>query len=507
MRVRYASNAPSSDISAKHIHPPWGRPTSSFARELGFTEQEIKQMEKDPSPEGILRVIYELVYNICNHALDGYIFMRNIASEGNPVIRITAIDVGIGITEADYRREYFDQETYQTTKTVSINIINTRNSPAVYSLPDGNKIILNCAIISLKTESKEFKKPHILSEKASDMLESVLKNPYKKTLWELHKKINKYNEPYQGGGLYREYTDENGITRGQARDVILRSGERIILRALSEAGETKEEIITAMRNLLTHRYYAIQEFAQAAIKELGKNNSTTLYSFALPVALPLVAVPVIGGIIGFISTHPAWVSVLIGAGVIGLGIGLFFAIWRYCFPKSWYLRQLRNSNTSFNEKLIAKNYIRLAGIPEGKSENRYLLDKLKASGDIRVYEVLLYIDYPETKPLIQRLKENNMPIENMIKHSLPVVIKATKENRELVKPSIDLGKRLADIGILPCSTLEYGVPLASQISNNNTALFKDNLNSLEYLAIELNKEKINPYKVLKEAEGLLSKIN
>ncbi|RKY36993.1 MAG: hypothetical protein DRP72_03565, partial [Candidatus Omnitrophota bacterium] len=156
-------------------------------------------------------------------------------------------------------------------------------------------------------------------------------------------------------------------------------------------------------------------------------------------------------------------------------------------------------------KQVAIAYIKIAGIPQAKSENRELLEKLKASEDIRVEENLLYIDYPEAKLFIQKLKEKGMPIDYAIRKALPEVIRATKGNREWFKLAINLGIRLADKEIYPCSTLEYGVPLAVKCSKGNVEWYKENLKALEELAIDLANQNMNTFRTLTEGKEVILK--
>ena len=96
-----------------------------------------------------------------------------------------------------------------------------------------------------------------------------------------------------------------------------------------------------------------------------------------------------------------------------------------------------------------------------------------------------------------------MPIDYAIRKALPEVIGATKGNREWLKLAINLGIRLADKEIYPCSTLKYGVPLATQCAKGNIEWFEKNLKALEDLAIEL--QPINPYETLVYGEEAILK--
>ncbi|MCD6093199.1 MAG: glycosyltransferase, partial [Candidatus Omnitrophica bacterium] len=98
--------------------------------------------------------------------------------------------------------------------------------------------------------------------------------------------------------------------------------------------------------------------------------------------------------------------------------------------------------------------------------------------------------------LLNALEEKKMPTEYMANNVIPVLKELLKDNPEWFKFSIDLGIKLTNRGIYPCSTLEYGIPLAAQISADYNE-FVANLDSLEKLAIELSRSDINPFKTLK----------
>ena len=162
---------------------------------------------------------------------------------------------------------------------------------------------------------------------------------------------------------------------------------------------------------------------------------------------------------------------------------------------------------------VAQAYINIAGIPEVKPENRQLLEKLRISGDIRVEENLIQIDFPFTTPLIEVLKEKGMPTETMLKGGIPAARDAVekclreKDRESALKMAINLGIRLIKRNIKPCSALQYGVPLAAQSAQDRLDWFEQNLEAVEKQAIKLDKGNINPYQTFVEALELTDLIN
>ena len=71
------------------------------------------------------------------------------------------------------------------------------------------------------------------------------------------------------------------------------------------------------------------KIAAESINASSGSNSTKLYSFAPIVFLSSIFVPVLADIFNWISNNSVWVT------LIGLGIGLFFAIWHYFFHVRW----------------------------------------------------------------------------------------------------------------------------------------------------------------------------
>ena len=68
-----------------------------------------------------------------------------------------------------------------------------------------------------------------------------------------------------------------------------------------------------------------------------------------------------------------------------------------------------------------------------------------------------------------------MSTSHMVEESIPMVINSTEGRKEWIDLAIDLGIQLANKGIYPCSTLEYGVPLAIECCKGNIEVYKKNL--------------------------------
>ncbi|MDP8234053.1 MAG: hypothetical protein P9M06_04550 [Candidatus Saelkia tenebricola] len=117
----------------------------------------------------------------------------------------------------------------------------------------------------------------------------------------------------------------------------------------------------------------------------------------------------------------------------------------------------------------------------------------------------------ESSRLTDKLKEKNMPTERSENFAIPAAIDAVMEIFSLdedrlmaFKLVIDLGVRLADNDILPCSTLEYGIPLITKVlqlredkdTYLNVSDFDNLLNSLEQRVVGLGIRGINPYRTL-----------
>ena len=105
-----------------------------------------------------------------------------------------------------------------------------------------------------------------------------------------------------------------------------------------------------------------------------------------------------------------------------------------------------------------------------------------------------------------------MPVLTMLIHSIPAIEGVKKTfpealQEEIASESIRLGVRLADFSILPCSTLGEGIPLAVKAAKGRIDWFRENVLTLEDLAIKLNKENINPISTIKETERLMHLIN
>ncbi|MHA1610176.1 MAG: methyltransferase domain-containing protein, partial [Candidatus Njordarchaeales archaeon] len=151
------------------------------------------------------------------------------------------------------------------------------------------------------------------------------------------------------------------------------------------------------------------------------------------------------------------------------------------------IKALEDGNLGVRQA-AAQAYIKIAGIPEPKQENKELLEKLKVSNDIRVEENLLYIDCPEAKFLIQKLREKKMPTDYAIKNVIPKVIEKVQKDRERIRLAIDLGVRLAEKEVPPCDTLEVGFLGIIQLAKEDAERFIAGLRLLEFSAITWHKK-------------------
>ena len=261
------------------------------------------------------------------------------------------------------------------------------------------------------------------------------------------------------------------------------------------------------------------------------NNSTMLYSLA-PFVLAL-GVLKIGS---FLLIVDPLLGILIG---LFVGIVLFFVIQRYVFPVSFYLSTLCNSTLEdliklgrpalkslwsrayslnrSNRGFVQNAIVGIVGMPEAIVENRDLLvrfsefDLLAAESRVLAKERLIIIDAPQWQYMIHKLKEKDMQTHVMIEEAIPAVSGAVakyfeeNDKGEVIGLTIDLGIELANKNILPCSTLEYGMPLAAEFSEGDIVRFKQNLGALKDLAIRLNGRDINSYRTLRDGIKVIRK--
>ncbi|MFA6350371.1 MAG: HEAT repeat domain-containing protein, partial [Candidatus Omnitrophota bacterium] len=187
--------------------------------------------------------------------------------------------------------------------------------------------------------------------------------------------------------------------------------------------------------------------------------------------------------------------------------GAFYALERLGvltteLKASKYLVDLRHARESDRSR-CAMDYIRVVGIPEENLANRQLLQDLAVSGDIRVEENLLLLDLPIFMPLIQILRQKSITTEHLVRHAAPAAREAidkylsAEKREEAMKMIVDMALRIRrDANIPACSTIQYGVPLAAEAAQGNLEWFKQNLQALEDLAVELGAQEINPFETL-----------
>jgi hypothetical protein len=115
------------------------------------------------------------------------------------------------------------------------------------------------------------------------------------------------------------------------------------------------------------------------------------------------------------------------------------------------------------------------------------------------------IDYPigrAIKSMLSALEEHGMSTDL---EAIPVMFRAINGDEVWFVEAINLGIRLAENSIAPCSVLQYGVPLAVIAAQGNIDWFREDLVSLEGLAIDLARENINPHKTLTEGNPVIVK--
>src|SRR3990167_1289513 len=160
-----------------------------------------------------------------------------------------------------------------------------------------------------------------------------------------------------------------------------------------------------------------------------------------------------------------------------------------------YLEEMEKSNPYIRMFIEETLKISIESGDKMPRNNKELLEKLEVDGNrivkenlLKAKEKLLVVEMPLVLCLIESLRVNNKPTDVMIGQSLPMVLDAIKRNvleekrEEAMRLVIDVGCNLIGFNILPCSTLQYGVPLAMQLSGGNLDKFKENLKSLEKLA-------------------------
>ncbi|RKY39097.1 MAG: hypothetical protein DRP75_03095, partial [Candidatus Omnitrophota bacterium] len=195
---------------------------------------------------------------------------------------------------------------------------------------------------------------------------------------------------------------------------------------------------------------------------------------------------------------------------IAIGSPLHYPSLAFSLAQIWLRDYLKGkiSLEEINEKLQHKSWaVRLAVIYFLEElNNEEAIEPLKKSFNDdnvsvcceakRAYFKIL------SRKLLKVLKEKGMSTKEMVDNIRKVIDNLEDyfpemQQEKLLKMVIDLGIRLANQGILPCSTFQYGVPLAAKTAKGNIEWFKQNLNALEELAVELNKENINPFQTLK----------
>ncbi|MFH1507155.1 MAG: hypothetical protein ABIG46_01830, partial [Candidatus Omnitrophota bacterium] len=116
--------------------------------------------------------------------------------------------------------------------------------------------------------------------------------------------------------------------------------------------------------------------------------------------------------------------------------------------------------------------------------------------------------------LIDNFEANSLPTDTLVTASLPTAKRVIKECFSDYTARIiafwylvGISKRLRAQKILPCSTIEYGVILATKVivisrrytissQDEEVSLYGKFMDNLETLAVELHKKSINPYRTL-----------
>ncbi|MBU1125662.1 MAG: DUF4922 domain-containing protein, partial [Candidatus Omnitrophica bacterium] len=151
------------------------------------------------------------------------------------------------------------------------------------------------------------------------------------------------------------------------------------------------------------------------------------------------------------------------------------------------------------------------GIPEATIGNRGLLELLSESWFRGAKAALFKLNFPLIAPLIDALVVKSIDTDVMIGQAIPAVKAAIhlyimqSAQEEAWRETVSLGVHLVERGIFPCSTLQFGVPLAGRLARGNIAWFKINLSALKELAIRLGCQGINVYETLLEGREIISR--
>ncbi|MCD6093419.1 MAG: HEAT repeat domain-containing protein, partial [Candidatus Omnitrophica bacterium] len=232
------------------------------------------------------------------------------------------------------------------------------------------------------------------------------------------------------------------------------------------------------------------------------------------ISVPLILLPFVHSALGQTAVEPTTQTSLISQLLIsypyipaililGLGIGLFFTIWRYMFPVSWYLWRLKSSNSDVRRTAAQalgeigsleaipdlrnalgdlNSYVRKAAADAldelgWKSQNQeekiiYLIAKQN-------WEVLAKIGPPAIEPLIKALKDSDLDICYSALQAL------VKIGQSAVEPLIEAYRNTSSTTIARALS-EFGdpktLPFLLKNANGSGPLWKDK--HLEY-AIDL----------------------
>ncbi|MDD5526137.1 MAG: deaminase, partial [Candidatus Omnitrophica bacterium] len=108
--------------------------------------------------------------------------------------------------------------------------------------------------------------------------------------------------------------------------------------------------------------------------------------------------------------------------------------------------------------------------------------------------------------LINKFIEKKIPLSEMLEFGIPIMsdtVKQFNNKEEASQLTVNLVISLIDNGIRPCSTIVYGVPLAAKTSDGDLDLFRQNIKVLEEMALDLNKNNINPFETLMKGKKII----
>jgi cytidylate kinase len=134
-------------------------------------------------------------------------------------------------------------------------------------------------------------------------------------------------------------------------------------------------------------------------------------------------------------------------------------------------------------------------------------DKVSIEDIVKANE--LKLDMPIVAPLVNALEQKKWVTDVLVTQAIPKSVIAFENyfnedfREQAMKMVAAMGLNLVNAGILCCSTIEYGVPLAAQASKGDIKQFGENIGHLAGFARYLNsKGDINPFLSLKTVNDI-----